>query len=145
VVLTIDELASAAGTTTRTIRSFQTRGLIDPPELRGRTGLYGTHHLQRLLAVLRLQESGFSLQSLAALFAAHERGDSLEAVLGLADRFASGTSAAATSVVTEPDAAELYAFSQLQGGEGRRRATRRRPLLAVVPTTMWEAGQMEAS
>ena len=37
--LSIDELAAATGTTTRSIRSFQTLGLLDHPDLRGRTGL----------------------------------------------------------------------------------------------------------
>ena len=42
--MTIDELAAAAGTTTRRIRSLQTLGLLPHPELRGRTGLYGAAH-----------------------------------------------------------------------------------------------------
>ncbi len=66
--LTIDELAAAAGTTTRRIRSFQTLGLLPHPALRGRTGLYGADHLDRLQVILRLQAEGFSLESLGVLF-----------------------------------------------------------------------------
>jgi DNA-binding transcriptional MerR regulator len=138
VALTIDELAGAAGTTTRSIRSFQTMGLLEGPSLKGRTGQYATHHLDRLRAILRLQGQGYSLQSLALLFGAHERGDSLGDVLGLDDR------TTRRSEEAESDAAELYGFSDLQAvGTPPWSTGRRRPLLAVVPTTMWD--QTEAS
>ena len=35
---TIDQLARAARTTVRNVRAYQDRGLIPPPERRGRTG-----------------------------------------------------------------------------------------------------------
>jgi DNA-binding transcriptional MerR regulator len=123
--LTIDELASFAGTTTRNIRSFQTRGLMDRPVLHGRTGLYSSGHVDRLTAILRLQSEGFSLHSLSVLFDAHERGESLATLLGLSD----GGRA-------DGDEAELYGFVELQ----RRtlRATRPgAPTLSIVPTTVW--------
>src|SRR3984957_10351379 len=82
--LTIDELAAAAGTTTRRIRSLQTLGLLPHPLLRGRTGLYGAVHRDRLDAILRLQEKGFSLESLVVLFDALAAGQSLAGVLGAA-------------------------------------------------------------
>lgn len=137
--LTIDELAAATGTTSRSIRSFQTLGLLEHPDLRGRTGLYTAHHLRQLRAILGLQAQGFSLQSMSVLFAAHQRGQSLDAVLGLdggTERRSEGFDH------SDIDTAELYGFAELQGyrrGAGRRG----RPLLAVVPTTVWE--QTEAS
>ncbi len=75
--LTIDQLAAAAGTTSRRVRSLQTMGLLPHPELHGRTGLYGPFHLERLRAILRLQDRGFSLESLGELFAALDAGRSL--------------------------------------------------------------------
>jgi DNA-binding transcriptional MerR regulator len=81
--LTVDQLARRAGTTTRNVRAFQTLGLLPRPTLRGRTGLYGPEHLDRLRAILRLQQSGFSLGALRALFTAWEEGLTLEQVLGL--------------------------------------------------------------
>lgn len=131
--LTIDQAAAASGTTTRTIRSFQSLGLLDPPTLRGRTGLYGSAHLERIRGILRLQADGFSLQSLAVLFAAQSRGDSLGQVLGLAP----------TPVDSESDMAERYGFADLQSGRVGRRPAPRRPFLSVVPTTLW--GETEAS
>jgi DNA-binding transcriptional MerR regulator len=131
--LTIDELAAANGTTTRRVRSLQTLGLLPHPELRGRTGLYGPEHQVRLAAVLRLQERGFSLESLSVLFAALDAGRSLADVLGVdPPRRTRGAPTAA-----ESDTAELYGFADLQpSGAARTRA--RQPLLSLVPTTMWD-------
>ena len=131
--LTIDQLAAATGTTSRRIRSYQTLGLLPHPELRGRTGLYGEDHVERVSAILRLQERGFSLESLSDLFAALEAGRSLAEALGV------------TVPARRParrDEAELYGFSELETGRpaGSRAG---RPLLSIVPTTMW--GESEAS
>jgi DNA-binding transcriptional MerR regulator len=148
--MTIDQLAAVTGSTTRTIRSLQTLGLLDHPVLRGRTGMYGAHHCQRLQAILHLQSEGFSLHSLAILFAAFGRGESLGTVLGLTgenrpnqrhahsahttDHVARG----ATDAGDDIDDAELYGFGELQRNRARRRG---RPLLAIVPTTVWDETQ----
>lgn len=60
---TVDELAAAAGVTVRTVRFYATKGLLPPPLLRGRTGLYGAAHLARLQLVRDLQAKGFTLQA----------------------------------------------------------------------------------
>ncbi len=126
---TIDELAVATGTTSRRIRSLQTLGLLAHPELHGRTGLYGTVHRDRLEAVLRLQEQGFSLESLVVLFDALGAGRSLAGVLGASEIPQAGAD-------KDTDSAELYGFAELQrAGAGPRRG---RPLLSVVPTTVWD-------
>ena len=39
--LTIDELARETGMTVRNIRSHASRGLLQPPAVRARTGYYG--------------------------------------------------------------------------------------------------------
>ena len=135
--MTIDELAATAGTTTRRIRSLQTLGLLPHPELRGRTGVYGARHRNRLSAVLRLQDEGFSLDSLRVLLEALDAGRSLAAVLGLPEPTAAGGS---SHPAGEPgtDTAELYGFAELQPSAERRR---RRPLLSVVPTTVWDESE----
>ena len=48
--LTIDELARKIGMTVRNVRAHQSRGLLPPPTLRGRTGYYGKEHVARLEA-----------------------------------------------------------------------------------------------
>ncbi|HEX2064968.1 MAG TPA: MerR family transcriptional regulator [Acidimicrobiales bacterium] len=79
---TIDELARRAGTTTRTVRNYQTLGLLPPPALVGRVGHYDEGHLGRLRLISRLQEQGFSLAGIAELVRAWEQGRSLADLLG---------------------------------------------------------------
>ncbi|MFI0371295.1 MerR family transcriptional regulator [Actinomadura sp. 1N219] len=62
--LTVDELASRAGVTVRTVRFYAGRGLLPPPKLRGRTGLYGADHLARLELVRELQSLGLTLSAI---------------------------------------------------------------------------------
>ncbi|MBA8825114.1 DNA-binding transcriptional MerR regulator [Saccharopolyspora lacisalsi] len=62
--LTIDGLAARAGVTVRTIRFYSSRGLIPPPHLRGRLGLYGSEHLARLDLIRELQNLGFTLSAI---------------------------------------------------------------------------------
>lgn len=139
--MTIDELAAAAGTTTRRVRSLQTLGLLPHPALRGRTGLYGPAHRDRLAAVLRLQGLGFSLESVGVLFRALDAGASLADVLGLPGPLDT-VRAGGTPHPADPggDAAELYGFADLQRGPATRRhrpAAFGSSLLSVVPTTVW--------
>lgn len=62
--ITIDELAAQSGVTTRNIRSYQSRGLLQPPTLRGRTGYYGPRHLERLSQIRTLQRDGLNLEAI---------------------------------------------------------------------------------
>jgi DNA-binding transcriptional MerR regulator len=78
----IDELAQKAGTTTRNIRAYQQRGLLHPPELRGRTGYYGDDHLRRLELIGELQERGFSLEAIRQTLEAWSRGGDLGHLIG---------------------------------------------------------------
>jgi DNA-binding transcriptional MerR regulator len=135
-LLTIDELAAASGTTTRRIRSFRTLGLLPHPELQGRTGLYGPRHRDRLDAILRLQEEGFSLESIGTLFRALDAGHSLSTVLGLPEPATRGADRAESGAGAGTDSAELYGFAQLQPAATTR--GRVRPLLSLVPTTVWD-------
>ena len=81
--LTIDELAREAGTTVRNVRVYQDRGLLAPPERRGRIGLYGPDHLRRLRLVLRMLERGYPLAAIRELVEAWEERRDLGSVLGL--------------------------------------------------------------
>ena len=65
--LTIDELAHRVGMTVRNIRAHQSRGLLPPPEVRGRTGFYGDEHVVRLELVKELQADGFNLEAIRRL------------------------------------------------------------------------------
>ncbi|MGI8609845.1 MAG: MerR family transcriptional regulator [Candidatus Dormibacteria bacterium] len=61
---TIDNLAQASGVTVRNIRAHQSRGLLPPPEVRGRTGFYTSEHLDRLRLIAEMQADGFNLNSI---------------------------------------------------------------------------------
>src|SRR5205809_3380886 len=65
--LTIDELARRTGMTARNIRAHQSRGLLPPPEVRGRTGYYGPEHLARVELIRELQTEGFNLEAIRRL------------------------------------------------------------------------------
>ncbi|WP_297656432.1 MerR family transcriptional regulator [Pseudonocardia sp.] len=63
-MLTIDQLAERTGISIRTIRFYAGRGLLPPPQLRGRTGLYGPDHVARLELVTELSALGFTLAAI---------------------------------------------------------------------------------
>ncbi len=86
---TIDELARVAQTTVRNVRAYQDRGLMPPPERRGRVGVYGEAHLSRLRIVGQLLARGYTLASIGDLIAAWESGSDLSALLGLESAVAS--------------------------------------------------------
>jgi DNA-binding transcriptional MerR regulator len=65
--LTIDELARRVGMTARNVRAYQSRRLIPPPTLRGRTGYYGPQHVARLELIRELQAEGFNLEAIRRL------------------------------------------------------------------------------
>jgi DNA-binding transcriptional MerR regulator len=65
--MTIDELARRSGMTVRNIRAHQSRGLIPPPEVRGRTGFYGADHVRRIELIQELQADGFNLKLIKRL------------------------------------------------------------------------------
>ena len=78
--MTIDELAQEAGLTVRNVRSYQSRGLIPPPEVQGRVGYYGPHHLAELQLIREMQAQGFNLTAIAHLL--EQASGAEEQVLG---------------------------------------------------------------
>lgn len=83
VELDIDELARRAGTTVRTVRMYQERGLLPPPERQGRRATYRAEHLTRLRLVQRLADRGYSLAAVKDLTDAWDSQHGLAHVLGL--------------------------------------------------------------
>lgn len=79
----IDELARATGTTSRNIRAYQEKGILPPPKLRGRKGIYSNIHYSRLRLVSDLLERGYTLSTIADLLNALEEGLDLRAFVGV--------------------------------------------------------------
>ena len=87
--LTIDELAARVGMTVRNVRAHQSRGLLPPPEVRGRTGYYGADHVARLELIKELQADGFNLSAIQRLIEASggDSGDVLRFTRTVRDAF----------------------------------------------------------
>jgi DNA-binding transcriptional MerR regulator len=63
-LMTIGELARRTGMTIRNIRAHQTRGLLPPPEVQGRTGYYGAEHVARIELTREMQAEGLNLEAI---------------------------------------------------------------------------------
>ncbi len=81
VEMTIDELAQRVGMTVRNVRAHQSRGLLTPPQLKGRTGFYGEEHVARLELIKDLQAEGLNLEAIRAILD-RTPGSSVGEVLG---------------------------------------------------------------
>ncbi|MFE0508869.1 MerR family transcriptional regulator [Streptomyces sp. NPDC058964] len=79
----IEDLAHHTGTTVRTIRAYQDRGLLPRPERRGRANVYGDAHVVRLRQIADLLDRGYTLASIKELLEAWDTGRGLGGVLGL--------------------------------------------------------------
>lgn len=79
----IRELSERSGTTVRNIRAYQDRGLIPPPQRRGRVSIYSEEHLARLRVITEMLDRGYTLASISDLFSAMEAGHDIADLLGL--------------------------------------------------------------
>lgn len=108
---TVDELARAAGTTVRNVRAYQDRGLLEPPERRGRAGIYTEAHLARLRIVGQLLARGYTLASIGELFAALEQGHDIAQLLGLEQAVSSPWTDETPTYYSLVDLVKLYGGS----------------------------------
>lgn len=106
--MTIDQLAREAGTTTRNIRAYQTKGVLEPPDIVGRIGYYGDDHLTRLKLISRLQQRGFGLAAISDLLEAWDSGSSLSEVLGFQDALLAPWSDETPEVVSRQQLETLF-------------------------------------
>ncbi len=105
--LTIDELAQKTRMTVRNIRAHQSRGLLPPPEVVGRTGYYGEEHLARIELIKELQGEGYNLELIGRL---------LENAGGSSDEVLRFTRAVREPFVAEePQIIEAAELAQLMG------------------------------
>lgn len=79
----IDDLARAAGTTSRNIRAYQERGLLHPPTRSGRAAVFDETHLSRLRIITSMLDRGYTSAHIREMLGAWERGRDLADVLGL--------------------------------------------------------------
>lgn len=67
--MTVEDLANHTGVSVRNIRAYQTAGLLAPPKLQGRLGLYGQEHLGKLELIRDLRQQGFGLDAIRDMLA----------------------------------------------------------------------------
>ncbi|MBH1986958.1 MAG: MerR family transcriptional regulator [Burkholderiales bacterium] len=65
--MTVEALAERTGVSVRNIRAYQTAGLIAPPRLHGRTGLYDAEHQGKLELIRDLRKQGFKLDAIKGM------------------------------------------------------------------------------
>lgn len=106
---TVDELARAADATVRNVRAYQDRGLLPPPEKRGRTGIYTADHLARLRLINQLLDRGYTLGNIAELIAAWEKGQNLRDLLGLESAITTPWSEELPGYFSMPELIALFA------------------------------------
>ena len=122
--LTIDELARETGMTVRNVRSHHARGLLPPPEVRGRTGFYGTEHVERLRLIQELQSEGLKLEGIKRLL-----GDSGERLLAL--KRAAGEAPETPEIVTAQELGERIRLGE--GDDPRKLLAKAIKLGVLVP------------
>jgi DNA-binding transcriptional MerR regulator len=106
--LTIDDLARGAGIPSRTVRFYQTKGLLPRPEMRGRVAHYGPVHVERLRRIAQLQDRGLKIKAIQELLGRVERGETrLEEWLGLEDRLREPWASDESRVVNADELAAL--------------------------------------
>ncbi|HEX6238249.1 MAG TPA: MerR family transcriptional regulator [Acidimicrobiales bacterium] len=64
---TVDEVADLTGTSVRTIRWYQSEGLVPPPRRDGRVARYSSEHVARLEVIRDLQAHGLTLTAVRRL------------------------------------------------------------------------------
>ncbi len=103
-VYTIDELAAAAGLPTRTVRLYQSVGVLHAPQRRGRIAVYSDQHLRRLAMIASLQDRGLRLRAIRdALRQAQRSKLSLEEWLGLSEHLRTPWSQEAPMLLSEAE------------------------------------------
>lgn len=105
---TVDELASAAGTTVRNVRAYQDRGLLMPPGKRGRVGIYNDSHVARLKLINHLLARGYTLANIEDLIQAIDDGGDLRSILGLENAIGGPWSHTRAKTYSLPELAKLF-------------------------------------
>jgi DNA-binding transcriptional MerR regulator len=124
--MTIRELAQRTGMTVRNIRAHQTRGLLPPPVVRGRTGYYNEEHVARIELTREMQADGLNLEAIRRVL---DSGDGSAAAISDFTR--------ALRAPFEDEAPEIFAADELAtlwGGELDPKMMRRAEKIGIFRT-----------
>ncbi len=79
----LDDLARISGVSSRNIRAYRERGLLDAPRRQGRSAFYDDYHVSQLKTINQLLRKGFNSAHIAEFFARMREGHDLAAILGV--------------------------------------------------------------
>jgi DNA-binding transcriptional MerR regulator len=121
--MTISELAERTGMTVRNIRAHQTRGLLPPPVVRGRTGYYNEEHVARIELTREMQAEGLNLEAIRRM--AESVNGAAEEIVGFTRTLRAPFEEEAPEIVDLAELAELWkkeveegrGFEMLERGE----------------------------
>src|SRR5690349_16862176 len=103
---TIDELAAKSGVPSRTIRFYQSKGVLPAPTIKGRVAQYGDAHAERLGLIAQLQDRGLRIDAIRDVMSRVDKGElDVGEWLGLSAQLRAPWADDAARTVTE---AELY-------------------------------------
>lgn len=106
--LTIDDLAAKSQVPSRTIRFYQSKGVLPKPIIKGRVAYYGEPHLERLQLIASLQDRGLRIEAIRELTARIDRGDvDIKEWLGLEEQLQQPWDDDKPRTVTEDELFEL--------------------------------------
>jgi DNA-binding transcriptional MerR regulator len=124
--MTIRQLAERTGMTVRNIRAHQTRGLLPPPTVRGRTGYYGEEHVARIELTREMQADGLNLEAIRRVL---DSGD------GSASEIFDFTRALRVPFEDEaPEIVDAEELASIWGEAGDPKLTRRAEKLGIFRT-----------
>jgi DNA-binding transcriptional MerR regulator len=110
----VDDLARAAGTTVRNVRAYAERGLLLPPERRGRANVYGDAHLARLRLIGNLLDRGYTFAHIDDFLSSWRQGHDLGQALGLEAALLGPGAGAGTGSGADEDTESSLTRGQLQ-------------------------------
>jgi DNA-binding transcriptional MerR regulator len=123
--MTIRELAERTGMTVRNIRAHQTRGLLPPPVVRGRTGYYNEEHVVRIELTREMQADGLNLEAIRRVL---ESGDgSASAISAFTRQLREPFEDEAPEIVDPKELVEIW-------GEGDPKRRERAERLGIIRT-----------
>lgn len=72
---TIDDLAAVSRVPSRTIRFYQSKGLLEAPTMKGRVAFYDQRHVDRLALIAQLQDRGLRIEAIRELVKRIDEGE----------------------------------------------------------------------
>ena len=105
----VNELSSRSGVSSRNIRAYRERGLLDPPRREGRSAYYDDRHLAQLSVINELLRKGFTTAHISEFLSSARQGHDLADILGLQQAiFGPPRQTAAVAVDIDPTSNEAH-------------------------------------